>query len=108
MRNKIINRLVKEGSNADEPTNIRLSDYSRYLALLLRHSIIHYSFCSDEGDTSSTSSNEVGRDDEDFFYPAVPPPSPAPHKKVRPKGLKVKSKALTRSPNAQRKPLPVN
>lgn len=31
LRNKIIARLVKEGSSADEPTNINLTDYSRYL-----------------------------------------------------------------------------
>ncbi|KAI5730858.1 hypothetical protein M8J77_000932 [Diaphorina citri] len=36
LRCKIINRLLKEGSSADEPTNIELSDYS-----------------SDEGDSSS-------------------------------------------------------
>lgn len=30
LRTKIVDRLVKEGSNADEPTNISLSDYSRY------------------------------------------------------------------------------
>ncbi|KAL1505438.1 hypothetical protein ABEB36_005007 [Hypothenemus hampei] len=30
LRMKIIERLTKEGSNADEPTNIPLSDYSRY------------------------------------------------------------------------------
>lgn len=29
LRIKIIERLLLEGSNADEPTNIRLSDYSR-------------------------------------------------------------------------------
>lgn len=29
LRNKIVARLLKEGSNADEPTNIDLSDYSR-------------------------------------------------------------------------------
>ncbi|VVC91638.1 unnamed protein product [Leptidea sinapis] len=28
LRNKIVTRLLKEGSNADEPTNIDLSDYS--------------------------------------------------------------------------------
>ncbi|XP_034247129.1 uncharacterized protein LOC117648622 [Thrips palmi] len=42
LRNKIISRLVKEGSSADEPTNIILSDYS-----------------SDEGDTSSSSEDEA-------------------------------------------------
>ncbi|CAH1973715.1 unnamed protein product [Acanthoscelides obtectus] len=57
LRTKIIERLSQEGSNADEPTNIRLSDYS-----------------SDEGDTSS-SSDEVGRDD-DTPVPSGPPPSP--------------------------------
>lgn len=31
LRNKIVTRLLKEGSNADEPTNIDLSDYSRYV-----------------------------------------------------------------------------
>lgn len=30
LRMKIIERLTKEGSNADEPTNIPLSDYTRY------------------------------------------------------------------------------
>lgn len=29
LRTKIVTRLLKEGSNADEPTNIDLSDYSR-------------------------------------------------------------------------------
>ncbi|CAB3370016.1 Hypothetical predicted protein [Cloeon dipterum] len=44
LRAKIIDRLLKEGSSADEPLNINLSDYS-----------------SDEGDTSSASDedNEV-------------------------------------------------
>ena len=28
LRNKIVSRLLKEGSNADEPANIALSDYS--------------------------------------------------------------------------------
>nr|CAH7714911.1 unnamed protein product [Callosobruchus chinensis] len=57
LRTKIIERLTQEGSNADEPTNIRLSDYS-----------------SDEGDTTS-SSDEVGRED-DTPVPSGPPPSP--------------------------------
>lgn len=35
LRNKIINRLLKEGSSADEPTNINLSDYSRCVIRLL-------------------------------------------------------------------------
>ncbi|XP_046395791.1 cytosolic carboxypeptidase 2-like [Ischnura elegans] len=41
LRNKIVTRLLEEGSNADEPTNIILSDYS-----------------SDDGDTSSSSEDE--------------------------------------------------
>ncbi|XP_024940729.1 cytosolic carboxypeptidase 2 [Cephus cinctus] len=41
LRNKIIARLMKEGSSADEPTNINLTDYS-----------------SDEGDTSDSTSDE--------------------------------------------------
>ncbi|XP_059479393.1 cytosolic carboxypeptidase 2-like [Neocloeon triangulifer] len=47
LRAKIVDRLVKEGSSADEPLNINLSDYS--------------SANSDEGDTSSASDedNEV-------------------------------------------------
>lgn len=31
LRTKIVTRLLKEGSNADEPTNIDLSDYSRFV-----------------------------------------------------------------------------
>ncbi|KOB64660.1 Uncharacterized protein OBRU01_23841 [Operophtera brumata] len=62
LRNKIVTRLLKEGSNADEPTNIDLSDYS-----------------SDEGDTSSSSSDGERRgrmrETVDFKQPA-PPPSP--------------------------------
>ncbi|XP_041973376.1 cytosolic carboxypeptidase Nna1-like [Aricia agestis] len=59
LRNKIVTRLLKEGSNADEPTNIDLSDYS-----------------SDEGDTSSSSSEaEAPRGNTLFSYPA-PPPTP--------------------------------
>ncbi|KAJ2950472.1 hypothetical protein O0L34_g8716 [Tuta absoluta] len=57
LRNKIVTRLMKEGSNADEPTNIDLSDYS-----------------SDEGDTSSSSSDAL-RQPVDLAQPA-PPPSP--------------------------------
>ncbi|XP_031763401.2 cytosolic carboxypeptidase Nna1-like isoform X1 [Galleria mellonella] len=57
LRTKIVTRLLKEGSNADEPTNIDLSDYS-----------------SDEGDTSSSSS-EAGTCKEMITQPA-PPPSP--------------------------------
>ncbi|XP_048511393.1 cytosolic carboxypeptidase 2-like isoform X2 [Athalia rosae] len=69
LRNKIIARLMKEGSSADEPTNINLTDYS-----------------SDEGDTSDSSSQEDRRERTDFEakrethdncpYLCVPPPSP--------------------------------
>ncbi|XP_076238099.1 cytosolic carboxypeptidase 2 [Calliopsis andreniformis] len=44
LRNKIITRLTKEGSSAEEPTNIDLTDYS-----------------SDEGDTSDSSVSEKER-----------------------------------------------
>lgn len=94
LRVKIIDRLAKEGSNADEPTNINLSDYS-----------------SDDGDTSSTSSNEVGRDEEEFIVPTVaaPPPSPVTIKKTKPKsaGGKQKTIFISKSPSAPRKPLPM-
>uniref|UniRef100_A0A8D8LG76 Cytosolic carboxypeptidase NnaD n=2 Tax=Cacopsylla melanoneura TaxID=428564 RepID=A0A8D8LG76_9HEMI len=49
LRCKIINRLLKEGSSADEPTNIELSDYS-----------------SDEGDSSS---EDEACKDEDHLTP---------------------------------------
>ncbi|XP_025162604.1 cytosolic carboxypeptidase 2 [Harpegnathos saltator] len=51
LRNKIIARLTKEGSNAEEPTNIDLTDYS-----------------SDEGDTSQES---FLSDDEKIEYTDV-------------------------------------
>ncbi|KZC06993.1 Cytosolic carboxypeptidase NnaD [Dufourea novaeangliae] len=47
LRNKIIARLMKEGSSAEEPTNIDLTDYS-----------------SDEGDTSASSDSE--KEEVDF------------------------------------------
>ncbi|XP_013134662.1 PREDICTED: cytosolic carboxypeptidase 2-like [Papilio polytes] len=59
LRNKIVTRLLKEGSNADEPTNIDLSDYS-----------------SDEGDTSSSSSEAGGNRDRIEANQTAPPPSP--------------------------------
>ncbi|RVE52526.1 hypothetical protein evm_002920 [Chilo suppressalis] len=59
LRTKIVTRLLQEGSNADEPTNIDLSDYS-----------------SDEGDTSSSSSEAcAAKEPIDMAQPA-PPPSP--------------------------------
>ncbi|CAG4941108.1 unnamed protein product [Colias eurytheme] len=60
LRNKIVTRLLKEGSNADEPTNIDLSDYS-----------------SDEGDTSSSSSEAaVATRPKIGVIQSAPPPSP--------------------------------
>ncbi|CAH2092133.1 unnamed protein product [Euphydryas editha] len=60
LRTKIVTRLLKEGSNADEPTNIDLSDYS-----------------SDEGDTSSSSSEAcVPREPYEVTHQPAPPPSP--------------------------------
>ncbi|XP_046625270.1 cytosolic carboxypeptidase 2 [Neodiprion virginianus] len=69
LRNKILARLMKEGSSADEPTNINLTDYS-----------------SDEGDTSDSSSQDDRREradekskrdtDDSYPYLSVPPPSP--------------------------------
>lgn len=61
---KIMTRLIQEGSSADEPLNINLSDYS-----------------SDEGDTSSCSEDEAVQEmlanPEDCCQPLpVPPPSP--------------------------------
>ncbi|XP_066581955.1 cytosolic carboxypeptidase 2 [Prorops nasuta] len=74
LRNKIMTRLLKEGSSAEEPTNIDLTDYS-----------------SDEGDTSQASTSdeenldflenawesEKGIDITNCSYPCVPPPSPS-------------------------------
>lgn len=45
---KILSRLNEEGSNADEPMNIKLSDYSRF-ELLINHlnnseQLIHFYF----------------------------------------------------------------
>ncbi|XP_066142700.1 cytosolic carboxypeptidase 2-like isoform X2 [Euwallacea fornicatus] len=96
LRVKIIERLTKEGSNADEPTNIPLSDYS-----------------SDDGDTSS-SSDEMGfeeKNEDEILIPQPPPPSPISSK--RPAGPSKcspprKTKLVTsRSPGAPRKPLPI-
>ncbi|CAK9797042.1 Cytosolic carboxypeptidase Nna1 [Anthophora plagiata] len=72
LRNKIVARLMKEGSSAEEPTNIDLTDYS-----------------SDEGDTSDSSTSEKEEDfTEDSWsynaresivsseYLCAPPPTP--------------------------------
>ncbi|XP_072941483.1 cytosolic carboxypeptidase 2 isoform X2 [Epargyreus clarus] len=59
LRTKIVTRLLKEGSNADEPTNIDLSDYS-----------------SDEGDTSSSSSEAGTVREKVVLTQPAPPPSP--------------------------------
>ncbi|XP_076642435.1 uncharacterized protein LOC143353191 [Halictus rubicundus] len=72
LRNKIIGRLMKEGSSAEEPTNIDLTDYS-----------------SDEGNTSISSDSGKGEFDlteglwdgeEDSVgssqYLCAPPPTP--------------------------------
>nr|CAD7602957.1 unnamed protein product [Timema genevievae] len=102
LRNKIINRLLKEGSNADEPTNINLSDYT-----------------SDEGDTSSCSDEEKpeknaggGVDDFDCCPPLrVPPPSPVLPKREHHKALlhrNIKSCNLEKSPPPVRKVLQVH
>lgn len=88
LRVKILTRLLKEGSSADEPTNIKLSDYS-----------------SDEGDTTSTSSSN-GVCEEVFL--TVPPPSPATLKKTPlPRAPKKKPPVANRSPNVTRKTLPL-
>ncbi|CAH3994046.1 unnamed protein product [Pieris brassicae] len=59
LRTKIVTRLLQEGSNADEPTNIDLSDYS-----------------SDEGDTSSSSSDAGLSRIKINSTQLAPPPSP--------------------------------
>ncbi|KAG8035075.1 hypothetical protein G9C98_001565 [Cotesia typhae] len=67
LRNKILLRLIKEGSSADEPTNINLTDYS-----------------SDEGDSDSSEDKIINKSnpieseelDDDTGFLNVPPPSP--------------------------------
>ncbi|XP_076252419.1 cytosolic carboxypeptidase 2-like isoform X2 [Rhynchophorus ferrugineus] len=106
LRTKIIERLTKEGSNADEPTNIPLSDYS-----------------SDDGDTSSSSGEEADRneekeeeeEDDEATQPQPPPPSPAPtlrrqgrSSKTSPLPSRAKVTAVaSRSPRIPRQTLPV-
>ncbi|KAF7274546.1 hypothetical protein GWI33_012803, partial [Rhynchophorus ferrugineus] len=107
LRTKIIERLTKEGSNADEPTNIPLSDYS-----------------SDDGDTSTSSGEEADRneekeeeeEDDEATQPQPPPPSPAPtlrrqrrSSKTSPLPSRAKVTAVaSRSPRMPRQTLPVN
>ncbi|XP_044737315.1 cytosolic carboxypeptidase Nna1-like isoform X4 [Chrysoperla carnea] len=88
LRTKILTRLLKTGSSADEPTNIVLSDYS-----------------SDDGDTSSEDSQDrlITMNGNDISMP-VPPASP--QKKHR-RTLKKKDNKLIRSPNNTRVILPV-
>ncbi|XP_018336175.1 cytosolic carboxypeptidase Nna1-like [Agrilus planipennis] len=92
LRVKIIERLLKEGSNADEPTNIVLSDYS-----------------SDDGETSSSSSDEGGGPSDNYISVIVPPPTPEMTKKnIKPKTCKIsklntKPKAKTASAKPQRR-----
>uniref|UniRef100_A0A2C9GQG2 Uncharacterized protein n=2 Tax=Anopheles arabiensis TaxID=7173 RepID=A0A2C9GQG2_ANOAR len=90
---KILTRLSKEGSSAEEPLNIPLSDYS-----------------SDEGDTSSSSSEDEGKDSmAELEGPCcstlkVPPSSPVlPQKLKGNKKSKKQSVPLARPPTYRRK-----
>ncbi|KAK4886667.1 hypothetical protein RN001_002938 [Aquatica leii] len=88
LRNKIIDRLLAEGSSANDPTNIPLSDYS-----------------SDDGDTSSSTSDEVEKHSCSVLL-TVPPPSPAVRKKRSVKTAHPKLKqTVTKEP---RKTFPVS
>ncbi|XP_037918827.1 uncharacterized protein LOC119656542 isoform X4 [Hermetia illucens] len=93
LRSKIVERLVKEGSSADEPLNIQLSDYS-----------------SDEGDTSSSSSDNEGKAENcsDLEGPCcqplkVPPCSPVLTIIQRKDEKKVKKKQKTKSSNIHKR-----
>ncbi|BES99313.1 Zinc carboxypeptidase [Nesidiocoris tenuis] len=68
LRSKIVLKLLREGSSADEPANIELSDYS-----------------SDEGELSDLSDDERRRREDHVI--TAPPPSPVhpSHKKHKPK-----------------------
>ncbi|XP_058064463.1 cytosolic carboxypeptidase Nna1-like [Anopheles bellator] len=82
LRIKILTRLSKEGSSAEEPLNIPLSDYS-----------------SDEGDTTSSSSEDEGKDSmAELEGPCcstlkVPPSSPVLPQKL--KGNKKNKKPIS-------------
>ncbi|XP_049544820.1 LOW QUALITY PROTEIN: uncharacterized protein LOC125956708, partial [Anopheles darlingi] len=90
LRMKILTRLSKEGSSAEEPLNIPLSDYS-----------------SDEGDTSSSSSEDEGKDSmAELEGPCcstlkVPPSSPVLPQKL--KGNKKNKKAMSQVRSAYRR-----
>ncbi|XP_053678950.1 cytosolic carboxypeptidase 2 [Anopheles nili] len=93
LRMKILTRLSKEGSSAEEPLNIPLSDYS-----------------SDEGDTSSSSSEDEGKDSmAELEGPCcstlkVPPSSPVlPQKLKGNKKSKKQTVPLTPRPAAFRR-----
>ncbi|XP_034933704.1 cytosolic carboxypeptidase 2 [Chelonus insularis] len=87
LRNKILLRLIKEGSSADEPTNINLTDYS-----------------SDEGDYSESSTEEEKQKNKNFEFIDdqsqflnVPPPSPEFSKAQNVSNIKkLRSKAMIR------------
>ncbi|XP_035773606.1 uncharacterized protein LOC118456694 isoform X3 [Anopheles albimanus] len=90
LRMKILTRLSKEGSSAEEPLNIPLSDYS-----------------SDEGDTTSSSSEDEGKDSmAELEGPCcstlkVPPSSPVLPQKL--KGNKKNKKAMSQVRSAYRR-----
>uniref|UniRef100_A0A336MBI9 CSON013163 protein n=1 Tax=Culicoides sonorensis TaxID=179676 RepID=A0A336MBI9_CULSO len=92
LRLKILTRLSKEGSSADEPLNIPLSDYS-----------------SDEGDTSSTSTDDEGKDRlSDLEGPCcqplkVPPCSPVHEEKPKKKVKKHKTVIKVSSSGGKKK-----
>ncbi|XP_017888691.1 cytosolic carboxypeptidase 2-like [Ceratina calcarata] len=95
LRNKIIARLMKEGSSAEEPTNIDLTDYS-----------------SDEGDTSdSSTSDKEEANYEDVWtynmgepvaapqYISAPPPTPT---YVSPRSLELARRRSRKGTTANR------
>uniref|UniRef100_A0A182PFB8 Uncharacterized protein n=1 Tax=Anopheles epiroticus TaxID=199890 RepID=A0A182PFB8_9DIPT len=89
---KILTRLSKEGSSAEEPLNIPLSDYS-----------------SDEGDTSSSSSEDEGKDSmAELEGPCcstlkVPPSSPVLPQKLKGNKKSKKQSVLPARPPAFRR-----
>lgn len=96
LRTKILTRLSKEGSSADEPLNIPLSDYSRFKENLAQCEVLLKNcIFSDEGDSSSSSDDE-GKDSFcDLEGPCcqtlrVPPSSPVLLQKKPSSAKKVK------------------